>query len=85
MLSSSVAPEKYASRIGGQVGTKSIVERTVERYNDHTEAQEVIDQDENKWKNILQKIDTKGDGMVDQKDFTGAINEFIEGAYDQKG
>jgi len=45
-------------------------------------AQEIINKDEMKWKAIINRIDKKGDGKVSLDDFTKAIKEFIDHAYD---
>ena len=55
-MTSSVAPQRFASRIGGiQKESKSIVDLTADKYNDGVKggAEEVIHKDTLTWKKII--------------------------------
>ena len=61
-----------------------IVKSSADKFNSKVKggAQEIINKDEMKWKAIINRIDKKGDGKVSLDDFTKAIKEFIDHAYD---
>ena len=40
-----------------------------------------MDDDDNKWKEMLKEVDKNGDGVVDFEEFSSAIERFITESY----
>jgi len=63
---------------------KSVVEVAIETLNDKVDTEHVFEEDEKKWLKIMKPIAGK-DGKVTFEQFSKAIQDFINQAYDQKG